>query len=843
MVALAAPDGTLVKLDRIANIKDAFTEKVISGRFNGKPAALLGVCKTPKEDAIAISRAVARFVEEHALRLPPGVHLTLWADLSRMIQQRIDMLKRYGRIGLIFVILLLWFFLDLRLSFWVAMGIPVSLAGAIVLLVGTGRTLDRLSLFGMIMTLGLIVDDAIVVGESIYFHRTQGKPPLRAAIDGTLEVAWPVIAAVVTTIIAFIPLFFVKGIIGKFIAVIPFVVIAALVTSLLECLFILPAHLNALPEIGREAPKPSLFKRISTRFRRWVLDGMSWFLDRLYSPLLLSALRWRYCCLAMALGVMLTSAGLVQGGHIRYVFMPNNDQDFLFASVEFPDGTPSPVTQGAIAQMEEGLRSVARKVKTSSGEPLIRAMYSMVSRSSLHYGKKGVHRGHINVELLPSERRGIFYQRILDLWKEESGSVVGALSLRYVPIVRAPGGKPIEIWLLGRDMEALLRAAKDLEVRLRMLKGVYSIEDDFRPGKKELRARLRPTAHTLGLTVADLANQLYSGFFGSETVRIQRGRDEVKVKVRYPLEERRSLSGLESVRIRTPAGAEVPLASVADVSIERGYDAIKRKDGMRRIVVTAEVNKDVANAKQIMSEMRENFLPALTRLHPGVFYTIEGQEQSTKESLQSLYVGFAIAMVGIFVILAAIFHSYLQALMIMIAVPFGFIGAVIGHVVLGYDLTIMSVFGMLALTGIVVNDAIVMVDCINHRIAKGEPLFSALEHGSRRRFRAIILTTVTTCAGLTPLIAEKSMQAQILIPMAISIVFGVAVATLLTLLLLPCLITILNDIRRLATWILTGRYPSRESVEPAASRAPQRRPLNQQGVDSGDPRERDAGES
>ncbi|HOX39123.1 MAG TPA: efflux RND transporter permease subunit [Candidatus Brocadiia bacterium] len=814
MVVMGLPDGTMLRLEQIATIKDSFAEDEISGRFNGVPAVLLGVYKTTDEDVVEVSNAVTKFVEEYAPTLPPGAKLTKWADTSRLVRQRVAMLRNNGIFGLCVVFLLLWFFLDIRLSFWIAMGIPVSLSGSCMLMATQGASMDMLSMFAMIMMLGLIVDDAIVTGEAIYTRRSEGESQIESAVNGTAEIIWPVLAALLTTIVAFIPLFFVQGVIGKLIKVIPLIVIGSLSVSFLECIFLLPAHLNHLPKVDAETM--SVRTGFSGRVRTRIMQGMIRFLDVVYGPILRATVEWRYCAVAFALSVCVASAGLVAGGHIKFTFMPENDQDFLVGNVEFPDGTPIEVTLQALTQMEEGLRRTSDKLKTQNGEPLFRAMYSLAgaegdSMASL----RGPHKGQISVELLPSEKRNIFFKDILTTWKDETGPVAGASVVNYRAIDRAPGGKPVEVWLLGRDQEEMLKASRELQDKLKTLAGVYNVQDDFRAGKKELRITLKPEAKTLGLTVADLAVQLNSGFYGSEAARIQRGRDDIKVKVRYPLDERRTISDLMAIRVRTPFGSEVPFGAVAQAELKTGYSTIWRKEGLRRVVVTADVNDNIANGREIMSDLTRNYLDSLISRHPGVIYSIEGEALSTQETMDSLYVGFAMAVMGIFVILAAIFRSYCQPLVIMVTVPFGLIGAVLGHVLLGFNLTVMSLFGMVALTGVVVNDAIVMVDCVNSMVASGMTFEASLEAGGKRRFRAIILTTVTTCAGMASLIAERSMQAQFILPMAIAITFGVAFATLLTLFFIPCLLAILNDMRRFTRWVFTGRWPSMEEVEPA----------------------------
>ncbi len=828
IVLLARADGTSIRLGQVATIRDGFEEDEVYGFFNGKASVLINVFKTKEEDALAISQEVREYVKGRNEKFPqlideegvarPSARLQVWSDSSRFINDRLNLLIRNGRIGLLLVFLLLWIFLDLRLAFWCSMGIPISLAGALALMGTTDQTINMISMFALIMILGIIVDDAIVVGEAIYVHRREGKSAIRAAIDGATEVGLPVFAAVMTTIVAFIPLMFVGGIMGKFIRVLPVAVIAALVISLIESLVMLPCHLRHLPDQGAPDREGYGLRHKLKRLCYNLSHTLEWVVERIYIPFIRHILHWRYVTLAGAIAILLISFGVYQGGFVKFQIFPKMDTDFVYSQVEFPNGTPFEVTRDAIQRIEDGLRKVAQGAETKSGEPMVEALYSIIGSGIGFAGAVGPNIGAVFVEMLPTERRDIYYEKIISEWEENVGRIPGALNLKYETPQTGPGGKAIEVWLQGENMDELREASGRLKAKLGAFAGVFQIEDDFRPGKRELRTRLKPEARNLGLNDEDLGRQLRQGFYGDEVLRLQRGRDDLKVWIRYPRDERRSLADVERIRIRTSEGDEVPLASVAEVSLEQGYATIHRQDGSRRIVVIADVDTTQANAREIVTYLESTFLGDLTRDYPGMYATIEGQNRETAKSLGSLKVGFPIAMLGIFLILATIFHSYIQPIVIMITIPFGLIGATFGHMVMGFDLTMLSMFGMVALSGIVVNDAIVLIVCINERVAGGIPLFQALCEGGARRFRAIVLTTLTTSFGLAPLILEKSMQAQFLIPMAISIAFGVAFASLLTLILIPCLLLILSDARLVFSWFKTGTMPKREEVEPAALR-------------------------
>ncbi len=819
VVLLARPDGTSIRLGQVADIRDGFEQTDVITRFNGHPALLVNVSKTSEEDSLAINKAVTTYVAAKNRQLPPSIRLQVWADNSRFINERLDLLIGNGRIGLIIVFLLLWVFLDFRLAIWVSLGIPISIAGALALMGATGQTLNMISLFALIMILGIIVDDAIVVGESIYHHRLLGKPPVQAAIDGTLEVAWPVFAAVTTTIVAFAPLMFVSGIMGKFIRVLPFAVIAALTISLLESLFMLPSHLRDLPDVRpRELAELRGPRRMMARVRNALSGSIEWVIQRVYVPFMRHDLNWRYVTLSVFIAVFLISLGLYQAGKVKFELFPEVDTDFIIATIEFPAGTPAATTELAVKQMERSLEKVLEPLKTLTGEKPLLAQFSSVGSTLGFGGSVAENQGQVIVELLPTERRGIHFERIIEMWEKDVGRIPGALSQTFEGPETGPGGKPIEVWMQGDDLDEIRGAANALKEKLASYAGVYQIEDDFRPGKRELRIRLKPQARNLGLTLTDVGRQVRQGFYGDESLRIQRDRDEVKVWIRYPLDERRSLADLDAIRIRTPGGDEVPLAVVADVRLEQGYSAIERAGGQRRITVSADVHEGTSNAREIMADLQADTFPQLRRQFPSLFISVEGANADTQESIASLKIGFPIALLGIFLIMATMFRSYVQPFIIMITIPYGLIGAIFGHLALGHNITMLSLFGLVAVSGIVVNDAIVLIEAANERLIAGMSLKDALVDAGARRFRAIMLTSLTTCFGLAPLIMERSMQAQFLIPMAISIAFGVAFSTVLTLVLIPCLLLILSDLRLLAHWFFKGHMPRRRDVEPAAQR-------------------------
>ena len=818
IVVLARPEGDVVTLDRLARIDDGFTEDPIAASINGEQAVLLIVYKTPEEDALKISGTIERYVREKQNQTPAGATIEVLYDNTDMLRARIDLLLKNGIIGLCIVFLLLWCFLNARLSFWAGMGIPISIAGALVILWAMGGTINMISLFGLIMVLGIVVDDAIVVGEAIYVHRKQGKTALKAAVEGVSEVGMPVIAAILTTIVAFLPLFYVGGIMGKFISILPAVVIACLVVSLVECLFLLPAHLSHLPDPNRPKDKDPLLIRRLAAVQQTTSRWMELIVARVYLPFLSKALHWRYISLATAITVLMLTIGLVRSGIIKFEVFPKLDGFIMTATAEFPSGTPPEITRRAIREIEAALMRLEEKNQTRSGAPLVEDRLTLVGQTLSEMPKVGPHYGSVQAILLDSEVRGIHTEALMVQWEKEIGILPGIKSLTFAGMEAGPPGDPIEVWLQGHDMDDVLEAADELMERLRKFEGVYQIRTDFSPGKNEMRLSLKPEARALGLTVEDLARQIYAGYYGDEALRLQRGRDDIRVKVRYTDDERSRLSDLNRVRIRTAGGVEVPLLSVAEVTFAPGYSTITRTDGMRRVAVSAGVDTNKANANEIFAELSASYFPLLKKRHPGLFVDLQGEQKKMRESFGSLFIGFPMAVLGIFVVIATMFRSYVQPFVIMFTVPFGIIGAVFGHLLLGYDLSIMSIFGMVALTGVVVNDAIVLIERINENLACGMPYFDAILQGGARRFRAIFLTTLSTVGGLSPLILETDFQAKFLIPMALSIAAGVAFATVLTLVLIPSLLAILNDLRLVVHRVRHGRWPRRLDVEPARNR-------------------------
>ncbi|MFC1815516.1 efflux RND transporter permease subunit [Thermodesulfobacteriota bacterium] len=793
-------DGAVIRLGQVATVTDGFEDVDVKTRFNGKPAVLVQVNRTNSEDVIEISKVVRNYVRTHTHKMPQGVNLAIWFDLSTLVRDRINLLLRNGTQGMILVFITLALFLNLRLAFWVAMGIPVSFLGAFMVLEASGATINMISLFAFIMTLGILVDDAIIIGENIYTHFGRGKTPKEAVVDGLKEVGGPVIMAVTTTVVAFIPLMFIAGIMGKFIAVMPKAVIAILVISLIEALVILPAHLDQA--LTRSTPESGRIHFGRLRIRQRLERGLTILIERYYIPVLKYVIKNRYFTFSVGLGILIISLGLVKGGYVPFVFFPKAESDWIIAEINYPLGTPVEVTEKTIQHLENNAFELnglfAERLKQTNLIVNTFSMVGVIPRRDWKPGEFGGHVGEVWIELLTSEKRPtISVNSILNTLRQQVGEIPGLDRIAFFTMEGGPGGNPIEIQLAGKDFDQLRQAADELQAEIATYPGTFDIGDDFKPGKQEKQVRIRKGSKSLGISMRDLARQLRQAFYGEEALRIQRGRNDIKVLVRYAENERRNISGIEEMRIRSADGREIPIDVVADITDGRAYSVIHRVDRKRVITVISDLDETIANASQIVTDLKQNFFPKLIERYPGLQYDLEGQEKRTRESIASLKRGFILALVGIFFLLASQFKSYYQPVIIMMAIPFGLIGAIVGHLIMGLQITMISLFGIVALSGIVVNDSLILIDFINRSIRRGADKDIAVVESGKSRFRPVLLTSVTTVAGLLPLLLERSFQAQFLVPMAVSISFGLLAATGLTLLYVPALYLITGDIRNM----------------------------------------------
>jgi multidrug efflux pump subunit AcrB len=792
-------DGTVVRLGQVANVIDGFTDVDIKARFNGKPAAVVRISRTSEQDIIEIANIARNYVAAHNDKFNKDIDLAIWGDLSVLVRDRIDLMLRNGFQGITLVFIALALFLNFRLAFWVAIGIPISFMGAFLVLNAFGQTVNMISLFAFIMTLGILVDDAIIVGENIYTHYNRGKSPSAAVIDGLKEVGGPVVMAVSTTVVAFMPLMFIAGIMGKFIAVMPMAVIIILIVSLGEALVILPAHLNhALKQSERRRAKLDSWHE---RLRKRIEGRLQFTIQRLYTPAINYVVKNRYFTLSIGIGVLIISLGIVAGGYVPFVFFPKGESDWLIAEINYPLGTPVDITEATVQHLETNafeLNTAFSEFSEENGDLVQNtfALVGLIPRRDWKPPQIGSHVGEVWVELVTSgERPEISTNEILNRWRSQVGELPGIERLAFFTLEGGPAGNAIEIQLNGDDFNQLSLAADELKNEIETYPGTYDISDNFRPGKQEKKLRVKEGARSIGVTMRGLARQVRQAFYGEEALRIQRGRDDVKVMVRYADQQRSSLSGFDEMRIRTSAGQEIPIEEVADIAHGRAYSTINRVDRKRTVTVISDIDETTANASQIVADLKANFLPKLIERYPGVSFDLEGQAKRTGESIDSLKSGYLLAMMGIFLLLASQFRSYIQPVIIMMAIPFGLIGAVFGHLLMGMEFTIISIFGIVALSGIVVNDALILIDFINRAVRSGADIEAAVVESGKARFRPVLLTSITTIAGLLPILLETSFQAQFLIPMAISICFGLLAATLLTLLFVPALYLIVRDVR------------------------------------------------
>jgi len=842
IVVLSQPDGTEVKLGDIATIGDDFVDNDQKAIFNGKPAAMVTVYRVGNQTPVEVSNLVKQYIEEHEKDLPPGIAFAQWNDRSEMYRDRIDLLMRNALVGLALVLFVLGLFLEIRLAFWVTMGIPISFIGAAIFLPSWDVSINMISLFAFIVTLGIVVDDAIVVGEAVYKRMQDGLSMAKAAVQGAKDVGTPVIFSVLTTVVAFSPLMFVPGTMGKFFRNIPTVVITVLLLSLVESLLVLPAHLGhkgvmsglmaivaivlwgmGVPIVGAAvgaailsfvlvklvgAVRNGLFNGglgpvgVIYEGQRKFSHGFERFVDNRFVPLVGLATRNRYITLALAVSTLIATIGYVASGRMDFTFLTKIESDIVVAQLEMPYGTPAEVTQEHTTRMAEALDEVLEE--NGGIEANSRGIFSQLGIQnrgatgggpSSSGGSGGSHLSEVAIFLRPQDDRNVRTAALARAWREKVGEIVGADSLKFTFTTGASSQAPISIRLSHPDVPTLEAAAETLAGRLAEYTGVKDIDDGVALGKRQLDFELTPAARSMGIDETMLARQVRAAFFGSEASRQQRGRDEVRAYVRLPENERTSLHDLDTLRIRSPQGGEIPLRMAAKLTWGRAYTSITREDGQRVLTVEADVDDAVTNENKVMAAVAKEVYPDIEKQFPGLSFGLAGQQKSRAESLAALGDGFVLALILMYALMAIPFRSYVQPLIIMVAIPFGLVGAIGGHILMGYDLSILSMMGFVALSGVVVNDSLVLISAINEYKAAGMPTRKAVVAGAARRFRPILLTSLTTFFGLAPMIVETSVQARFLIPMALSLGFGVIFSTFIILLLVPALYLILEDIQ------------------------------------------------
>jgi len=804
IVVVSRGDGTTITLGDIATIIDGLEEGDLSVRFDGQPAAMVLVYQVGTEDIIDIRDKVKPYIDEARTRMPDGITLTIWRDESEALEARLSILLGTAGGGLALVLLLLSLPLHFRLAMWVAAGIPIAMLGTLALFAPFGLTLSTVSVVAFILVLGVVVDDAIVVGERVYAHERHAEDQHSAAIRGTAEVAVPVIFGVLTTMAAFIPVIFMPGRIGSLFSVMGYIVVICLVFSVIESQLILPSHLAHRRTTPRSGTPNALVKRW-LGFQERLSANIENFAAHRYGNYLSKVLEWRYLALAAGIGVLLVALALVASGRIGIQFLPPISGERVTARLTMPEGISVGSTVSAARQIEQAAETLSDELNNArpGQAPVVQHMLTTVGLSLAGGGPRGgvnarfaapvSHRADVGLSLLPSgEREDLSSDEVTQRWRELTGPIADSVELTF-SASQLSAGDAISIQLRGRNVDDLAAAAADLRAELARFDGVADISDTFRSGKQEVQLSLRPEAQHLGLTLTDLARQARQSFFGEEAQRVQRGTEDVRVMVRYPESERRSLGDLEDMRIRTPDGTEVPFAAAAKFTLGQGYSTITRIDRQRVVTVRADIDRNVTTPEAVLDSLAAGALPEIVAGYRGVSYSLTGEQQEREEAFGGLIRLFPLALLIMFAILAIPLRSYLQPLIIMSVIPFGAFGAIVGHLVLGWGITLASILGIIALSGVVVNSSLVLVDYINRQRRQGIPVQDAVKRAGITRFRPILLTSTTTFAGLLPLIMIENPATTFIVPMAISLAWGVVFATVITLFLVPCLFLILED--------------------------------------------------
>jgi len=815
---ITSADGSKVLLGQIAHIDDGFEDTDRYTLYNGKPAVMVEVYRVGDQTPIQVADAVRRQLEIVKPGLPPSIHTAIHHDRSDIYRQRVELLLKNGALGLVLVFVVLGLFLEARLAFWVMMGIPISFLGSFLFLPAADITINMMSLFAYIIAIGIVVDDAIVVGENVYHYHQEGMGFLKASVRGAREVAMPVTFSILTNMVTFLPIYFIPGVMGKIFKTIPIIVCMVFMISLGESLFILPSHLGH----HRERKHLRLFdwlhgkqQAFSHAFSRWVRNG--------YGPFLESTLRHRYLTVAIAIGVLVLMLSYALSGRMGFGLFPTVESDFSQGELVLPYGAPVAKTEAILQRMLKG----AQEVIDQSGHPeLVKSIITDV-------GRDGGHTGRIRVELADADVRDkiMSTEEFTRRWRKAVGEIPGVEYLKFASDIGGPGGRgrALAVELSHRDIGVLEQASKKLAEIISTYPSVKDVDDGFQPGKQQLDFTIKPEGKSLGLTARDVAKQVRSAFYGSEVLRQQRGRSEIKVMVRLPEAQRSSEQMINDLMIRTPAGSYVrtgekpggtyvPLRDVAAVKRGRAYTTIDRRKGRRVVQVSADVTPR-SKAGEVLDDLKAGDLPKLTEDYPGLQYSFEGHRADMRESIGSLKVTYVLALLAIYAMLAIPFRSFSQPLIVMVSIPFGIIGAFLGHLVMGYDLCLPSLFGIVALSGVVVNDSLIMIDFANRRERQASlSHHDAIHSAAIQRFRPIMLTTVTTFGGLSPMIFETSRQARFLIPMALSLGFGLVFATLITLVIVPSLYMAVVDLERGAAKAKAHQFLFPSDRSAAASR-------------------------
>ncbi|WP_394133054.1 efflux RND transporter permease subunit [Shewanella maritima] len=791
LIVASQNDGSVVRLGDIATITDRFDLDEEHVMFNGKPAAIIKIQKNKADDALTIKQQVNDFIEKERLIAPDGITLTLTNDLSSLLKDRLDMMLTNGWQGIILVFFSMWLFFSLRYSFWVAAGLPVAFLGGLYLMSVLGVSINIMSLVGLLMAIGIMMDDAIVISESIASHVDKGLDIEDAVIQGVKKVAPGVISSFITTVLIFSSLLGLDGQMGAVLSQIPVVLIMVLSISLIEAFIILPNHLNhSLKHEKQQQGQSNPFLRFKLRF----LAEFERFRDNQLVTAVTHVVKWRYASVGITLGVLFLSFSLLAGGALKFVPFPELDGDIAEARILLPPGSTLSQTQAVVDHVLAQAKIAGERYTQDNNEPepLIRDMTAQFNFNA-DAGESGPHVATVRLDLLSAETRNTEIENFLHAWRQASGEMVEPIAVVFKQPSMGPAGRDIELRLQGDDLSQLKQASVSLQDYLSQFSGINGIMDDMRPGKEEVKVSLRPGAESFGIDGQMVATQLRSAYFGQTADEIQVGPENIEIDVRLNKQQAGDLQALANFPIMLSDGSQLPLSAVANLEFQRSYVRIQRIDGLRTITVMADVDNRIANSTETNAKIRQEWVPLIKAQFPDIRVDFEGSAKETSKTADSLMKGFIIGLFGLFAILSFQFRSYLEPLIVMLAIPLSLIGVLWGHFLLGHNMSMPSVMGFISLAGIVVNDSILLVQYIRHHVELGEDVQQAVVSASRERFRAVFLTSLTTAAGLLPLLLETSLQAQVVQPLVVSIVFGIFASTLLVLFIIPCAYAILAD--------------------------------------------------
>lgn len=794
IVLVKNADGTRLLLSDIATVTDGFIERARLATFNGQNSVSIRIDAVGEDDTLRIAETVKQYVEKKRTELPPSVSLDYWGDSSYYLQGRLDLMTDNLLMGVLLVLIALTLFLEFRIAFWVMVGIPVCFLGALAMLPLPffDVSINMISLFGFILVLGIVVDDAIIIGESAYSEIEKRGKSTDAVIAGAKKVAMPATFGVLTTIAAFVPMLMVGGAQSAIWGSIAWVVVLCLTFSIIESKFILPAHIANMDTKPWDPDKGGIYalgrfgSNTLKKIRGAVSRGLNNFIEQRYQPLIEKCIEFRYVTMAAFFAMLILMFGVMSAGFVRWVFFPDVPNDFMQATVQMEEGASNEATVLAIKEIEAALMRVDQQLLSEGEDMVVKHRLVFLNSDTA---------GQIVVELDKSEGREVDSFEIGRRWREQIPEIPGLKAFK-LSNSGFGGGADIALQLRGTNLDNLQKATAELKLALAAYEGVFDIEDNLLGGNDEIVLALKPEADLMGITLADLARQVRYGFYGAEAQRIQRNGEEIKVMVRYPREERRSIGDLENMRIRTANGGEVPFSQIATYTLQPSFSAINRVNGERAVTITAAADKARIEPGKVVAEVRRTVIKELEQKYPGVTGELDGASQDEMDAQRDLMKAAVFALFCIYALMAVPLKSYAQPLIIMSVIPFGLIGAVIGHMVLGLSMSIMSVFGLVALAGVVVNDSLIMVDFVNRARAEGVAIKQAVVQAGTQRFRAILLTSLTTFVGLAPIVLERSLQAKIVIPMAVSLAFGILFATVITLVLIPALYVMLEDVKK-----------------------------------------------